>query len=234
MFKKLLFFILLIFSSFQLKSQDSVQNSSFAVNADMVSRYVWRGQLYSAAPNIQPYASLTKGQFTLGTWGSYALGDKYSEVDLYILWQFKRLGLTLSDYCTLSELPGETKYFDYGNRVTPHAIEGTANFQVAENFPLKITAATFFYGNDKDSTGNYYSSYLELSYPYSKAGYDFNFYIGGTPAKGLYGTKAGLVNVGLSARKIVKLSETFEMPATIQLAANPLSNSIYLIFFLTI
>lgn len=234
MLKKVFVFFVLACSTLVLNAQDSIQGSSFSMNADFVSRYVWRGQLYSAAPNIQPYASFTSGQFTFGTWGSYGIGESYAEVDFYLTWQYKNFGLTLSDYCTLSETIGETKYFNFKDSETPHALEGTASFQISEAFPLTLTAATFFYGNDRDSTGKYYSTYFELKYPFTKGEYEFDIYAGGTPKEGLYGTKAGLVNVGLSARKNIRFSESFEIPACIQLSANPVANYFFLVFGLTI
>lgn len=234
MIRKTLLLLLTFFALQPMFAQDTTQNCSFSLNADLVSRYVWRGQLYSPAFNIQPYASVTAGQFTFGTWGSYALDNSYSEVDLYISWQFKNFGITLSDYCTLDEAGG-TRYFTYKKASTPHALEGAATLQLSERFPLTITAATFFYGNDLDlDSKNYYSTYFELSYPFSKKGYDFNCFAGGTPAEGLYGTKAGLVNVGFSAQKSIKVTDSFELPVSVQLAANPLSDYIFLVFSLTL
>lgn len=229
--------LLLLLCSFVLnitKAQDSIQTCSFSLNADLVSRYIWRGQLYSAAFNIQPYASFTKGQFTFGTWGTYALDNSYSEIDFYVSWQFKNFGLTVSDYCTLDEVSGETRYFSFKKNTTPHALEGTATLMLSENFPLNITASTFFYGSDRDSSGNLYSTYFELSYPFSKNGYDFNVFAGGTPSEGLYGHKAGMVNVGVSAEKTIRITESFELPVSMQLAANPLANYLFLVFSLTL
>ncbi|HEX3010233.1 MAG TPA: hypothetical protein VHO90_21735 [Bacteroidales bacterium] len=235
MLAKLKTIVAVIFITCSMQAQDSLQNSSFSLNADLVSRYVWRGQLYSAAPNIQPYASFTKGQFTVGTWGSYAIGENYSEVDFYVSWQYKNFGLSLNDYCTLSEVPGESDYFNLKDTSTLHSVEAVATFQISENFPLTLTAAAFFYGADRDDSGDkYYSSYFELSYPLSTREYEFNFFMGATPSEGLYGDKAGFVNVGLSAQKSIKMSDSFQLPAKVQLAANPLAKSMYIVFSLTI
>jgi hypothetical protein len=233
MSKNVILLISLLLAVIQVKAQEE-QQSNFSLNADFVSRYVWRGQLYSVSPNIQPYASFTKGQFTFGTWGSYGLTDQYAEVDFYISWQSKHLGLTVSDYCTLSETPGETMYFKFRNSTTPHALEGTVRLTFSESFPLSFVASTFFYGNDRDSEGNMYSTYFELNYPASYRDFDFNFFAGGTPKAGLYGDKAGIVNVGFSAVKAIKVTETFELPVSASLLANPLANSMYLVFSLTL
>lgn len=240
MAKKYLLIAVLAIISMQLQSQDadSTSDKSFSLNADLVSRYVWRGQIYSSSPNIQPYASFTKGQFTFGTWGSYALADKYSEIDFYVTWEYKNFSLSIFDYCTLEtpDMPtGErAKFFSFRNNFAPHAIEGAASYSISESFPLKITAATFFYGSDRDEDGNFYSSYFELSYPFSITGYDFNIFAGGTPTEnGYYGEKAGIINMGLSATKNIKISDSYEIPAMIQLITNPAAEDAFLVFSLT-
>lgn len=234
MWNNVIVFFALACSTLSVNAQDSIQNSSFSMNADFVSSYVWRGQLYSTTPNIQPYASFTKGQFTFGTWGSFGFGETYAEVDFYLSWQYKNFGISLNDYCTLSEIPEETKYFNFRDAETPHALEGIATIEVSEAFPLKFTAATFFYGNDRDSVGKYYSTYFELSYPFNISDYEFNVFAGGTPKEGLYGTKAGLVNVGISALKSIKVTHSLEIPASIQVSANPIARNFFLVFSLTI
>lgn len=224
--------VLICFCS-ALRAQEA-DSSSFSLNADFVSRYVWRGLLLDASPNIQPYASLTKGQFTFGTWGSYGLNDNYAEIDLYVQWQYKNFWLAVYDYCALSETAGESKYFNFKNKETLHSFEANACISISESFPLKISASSFFYGFDRDSTGNLYSTYLELSYPLSRGGYDFNFFAGATPAKGMYGEKAGIVNVGASASKTLKINTDFEIPVCLQLSANPLASYAYLVFSISI
>lgn len=134
----------------------------------------------------------------------------------------------------MSETPGETRYFKFRSSTTPHALEGTAKLTFSETFPLSFVASTFFYGNDRDNDGNLYSTYFELSYPASIQNYDFNFFAGGTPKAGLYGDKAGFVNVGFSAIKTIKITETFELPVSASLVANPLANYMFLVFSLTL
>jgi len=234
MIKRVWLISILVIASFQIQAQDTLQ-SNFSLNADLVSRYVWRGQLLSAAPNIQPYASISAGQFTFGTWGSYAIGEKYEEINFYISWEYQNFGFSVNDYCTISDISEESTYFNTKKLTTPHSLEGTFTFKLSERFPLKLTAATFFYGNDLNESGeNFNSSYIELAYPISKRDYDFNFFAGGTPAEGLYGSKAGLVNVGMSASKMLKFSENFGIPASVQLSANPLAENMYLVFSLTL
>jgi hypothetical protein len=242
MLKKSLLLAFLVIFSMQLKSQESdTTKKSFSLNADLVSRYIWRGQIYSSTPNIQPYASFTKGQFTFGTWGSYALADKYSEIDFYVTWEYKNFSLSVFDYCTLEETwmlaDEKNNFFSFRHNTTPHATEGVASYTISESFPLKLTAATFFYGGDQDDDGgNLYSTYLELSYPFSVSGYDFNVFAGGTPTDnedGYYGEKAGMVNMGLSATKNIKISDSYEIPAMIQFVANPVAEDAFLVFSLT-
>jgi hypothetical protein len=49
------------------------QDLSLGVNADLVSRYIWRGINVNDAFNIQPALTLSVSGFSFGFWGSYSL-----------------------------------------------------------------------------------------------------------------------------------------------------------------
>lgn len=205
------------------------------IGVDLVSRYVWRGSLFSDAPNIQPYASVTYGQFTLMNWNSYAVNKNYAEVDFFLTWQPGRFGITLSDFCGLVEPKDSVyNYFDYNNKTTSHAFESTVFYTISESFPLKLTAGVFFYGLDKNEEGdNNYSTYYEVSYPLQVTDYNLNFFAGGTTDAGYYGTKAGLVNVGTTIQKELKVTPSFTIPLSLSLSANPVNKYAYAVIMIS-
>ena len=100
----LLSMIVMMSSVADLQAQD--EESPFSVGADIMSRYVWRGLDYGAAPSIQPYLEFSAGGFAIGAWGAYTTGFSTAnilgiqEMDLYATY-------TIADIVTV----GVTDYF---------------------------------------------------------------------------------------------------------------------------
>lgn len=235
---KLIYFFSLIctFSLYGQNTDSISQNKRFDLNVDIVSRYLWRGLILSPGANIQPYATLFLGNFSLCSWASYATSDKYAEVDFYLNYTIKNLTLTLADYYTEDETDlSRYSYFNLHSKQTNHALEGSLVYTISDGFPLKLTAATFFYGNDRDSTGkNNYSTYLELLYPINFLNNRFDVFAGATPAKGYYAPKAAVVNVGLSFSKTITLSDKLSVPLSASVVTNPYAEDIFFVVKLTL
>jgi hypothetical protein len=206
----------------------------FSYNIDLVNRYVWRGLLLDANPNIQPYASLTLGNFTIGSWGSYGYNHNYAEVDWYMSYAIGNVSLTISDYFVTDESQ-TVRYFYFNSKYTAHALEGGLNLKISDKFPLSLSAATFFWGNDRDENGdNSYSTYLECSYPFAIKTTDLNFFIGGTTHNGYYSTDANIVNVGLSFSKKLEFTDKFSLPVSGTISVNPNIEDIYFVVKITL
>jgi hypothetical protein len=217
---------------------DSTCNLSFSFNADLVSRYIWRGLPLDLSANIQPYASLSYKDLSFGAWGSYSLANPYAEMDLYLSYSLGMFSFTLNDYFNEDETNlAANDYLNWSNTdttSTPHALEGCLTFNGTESFPLSFTAATYFYGNDKDTTNkNYYSTYLELGYSFYINDTELKLFMGGTPAKGYYASKTAIVNVGLTGKHEIKITESFSIPASLSLIVNPNAKDVFLVFGMT-
>jgi hypothetical protein len=209
---------------------------SLSLNADFVSRYVWRGLLYSAAPNIQPTLDFTKGNFSVGAWGSYGVGVPYAEIDLYLSYSISAFTFTINNYYVEDETDLElNSYFNWNKGATPHSLEGSATFNGTDRFPISITAATFFFGNDWDENGNSnYSTYFEVGHTRQLGNFELNLFAGGTPAKGLYASKAAIVNLGVGVSHELSLSSTFKLPVFASLVVNPSAQDIFFVFGFTL
>jgi hypothetical protein len=234
--RKSLLLLIICFVQFNIQAQDSIpkcSNNSFSYNIDLVSRYLWRGLLLNPNPNIQPYATLTLGNFSLGTWASYGISEKYAEVDFNINYVINNLTLTVSDYYAKEETK-KYNYLEFNSKKTNHALEGSLNYKFSKNVPVNVTVATFFFGNDRDTLGdNYYSTYLELAYPFSVKDYSFNTFIGGTTGKGYYAGGPAIVNVGISFVRYFKINEKLSLPLSGSLVLNPDTEDIFLIVKIT-
>lgn len=210
--------------------------SSLDLKADIVSRYYWRGLLYCASPNVQPSLTYTNNGFSVGTWASMGLSERYSEVDLYLSYTKGAFTFMLYDYfCEDENDLTSTDYFNWKNSLTGHQLEATIIFGDTEKFPFTVTAATFFYGADKDDDGdNCYSTYFEVMYPFQICNHDVNVFIGGTPASGLYHNGANVVNMGFSASHTIDITPSFKIPITGTFAVNPAAEDVFFILGITI
>lgn len=236
-------FAITVFQGLSLKAQESdtvsAQNLTFDVNADFVSRYIWRGLPTNLSPNIQPYATLSYKNFAAQVWGSYSLQGQYAEIDLNLSYTLGAFTFSIWDYYNEDE--SDLKLNDYFNwstsdtsSFTAHSLEGWVTFNGTESIPISLTLATFFYGNDIDEEGdNYYSTYLELGYETKIGNTGLSLFAGGTFAKGYYASKAAFVNVGFTATRELKFSETASFPVYGSLILNSDARDIFLVFGIT-
>lgn len=224
-----IFFILLL--SFASFGQDSLTTN---VSADIYSRYVWRGLDYGSSPSIQPTLSLSKKNFEIGYWGAISTLGTYNEVDLYLKYTLKGFYIVATDYFfPVNSIPATKteRYFNYEDKTTGHIFEGIIGWKGSEKFPLYIFAGTSFYGADKDTSGdNRYSTYAEAGYSFKIKDKSLDVFVGFTPTEGLYGNSIGVVNLGLTGTKKIKINSDFELPAKVSLVFNPQTEGINLIF----
>jgi hypothetical protein len=232
-----LFFCIIITFVSNIQAQD---NDSLKINvtADICSRYVWRGLDYGSSPSIQPTLSLTKKNFEIGYWGAISTLGKYCETDLYLKYSLKNFYLTITDYFfPVNSIPSTKteRYFNYEDKTTGHVFEGLIGWKGPEKFPLYIFAGTSFYGADKDTSANTrYSTYAEAGYSFKIKNNGLDFFLGFTPYEGLYGNGIGVVNIGLTGNKKIKITENFELPAKVTLVVNPQTENIHLVFGITL
>lgn len=216
------------------ESKDSSNTQNFTLSVDLVTNYIWRGLVYSDAPNLQPYLAFTnnKGNFSIGAWGSYSLSDFYSEVDLFASYSVGNFTVAVWDYFVMGQAAtiGNNRYFDYKNETTGHALEGMLTFNGPESFPIQLIASTFFYGADKDVAGdNYYSTYFEASYPFKWKANNLKFFIGMSPSEGLYVDDFAVNNIGITNTREIRVNDRFSIPISGSIIINPNRENIYFV-----
>ena len=79
-----------------------------------------------------------------------------------------------------------------------------------------------------------WSSYCEVSYPFSVKDVSMSIEAGFTPWDGMYSNKFNVVNVGLSATKELKITSNFSLPVFGKLIANPYEEQVYFVFGLSL
>ncbi len=226
------------------QSETITKENPISLNVDLMSRYIWRGQDFGASPSIQPGISYSNWGFTLGAWGAYTINNVNSsvqEVDLFLSYNINDMfSVTVTDYFFPNEAV-DYNYFDYKNESTGHIFEGSVTFNGTEKLPLSIMLASNFYGADaREATTDttsvgaiQYSTYAELGYTFKY----FDIFMGlnlTSPDKdkgetGFYGDSFGVVNLGISATKEIKITEKFGLPLYIALITNPQKEKIYFV-----
>lgn len=192
----------------------SVKAQSFSVGADVVSSYVWRGVQYSGV-SVQPAIDFSAGNFTLGAWGSTSLDGTYREMDLYTSYAFD-FGLTagLTDYY----YPG-TAYFTGAS----HALEinlgyGIGDLSLAANY-IPFTGGSA--GEDK---------YFEVGYAFK----NFSVFAGAGDGWHTSDGSFGIVNLGLSTSKEIKITDSFSLPMSGSVVLNPSTEQLYFVVGLSL
>lgn len=210
-------------------------------------------------PSIQSTLTLNNGGFTFGAWGAFSAGGQNisQELDLYMSETFwkKVFTVTLTDYF----FPVEGinyNYFKYGKNVTGHIFEGTLTFNGVKEFPFTIMVATNFYGADaariennpqnpyfNQKTGIQYSTYVELGYAFLVKDVSLNSFMGfncTSPRKadlatgfageqGFYGNSFGVVNLGITAKKSIPITNKYSLPISTSLITNPQAGKVYFV-----
>ncbi len=181
------------------------------------------------------------------------------EMDLYASYSFAddMFSVIVTDYFFPVE-NGAYNYFEYDKDKTGHILEGGLSFNGTKKIPVSFSAYVNFYGDDSQTlgdnpsditsfnqkTGIQFSNYFEFGYNTSSKNTDLTFFIGFTlnnPKKpdnttgyigesGFYGTGPGIVNLGLTASKSLKISDDYSLPLTLSFITNPQAQRVYLIF----
>ena len=220
-------FAMAMFLTPNVNAQDGESESPFSVGADIMSRYVWRGLDYGAAPSIQPYLEFGVGGFAIGAWGAYTTAfskaneSGIQEMDLYATYTIGDIiTVGVTDYFFPREIDYNYNYFDYGSDSSGHVIEGMVSFNGLEGLPLTLMLG-YNLVNDDDN-----SLYVELLYSFSA----LDIFVGA--GNGLYSGDGGfgLVNIGVSSGKEIKITDNFSLPVSASLITNPDAKQIHLVF----
>ena len=214
-------------------AQDKVEGS---VSADVVSRYVWRGQALGDAA-VQPSASLSYKGLSLSAWGSYGFlnTEDTKEFDLTLSYTVGGFNVGVTDYW-FSYYGADNKYFEYRAHDTSHVWEANVGYDLG---PLAIQWYTNIAGADgiNNSGKRAYSSYVQLSAPFTLATCDWTATIGAVPyATSFYSDVNGfaVTNVALRATKAIPVCKKWSLPLFMEGSCNPSTKKGYLVVGFTV
>jgi len=238
--KKLLFVLTLTSLSLIAGAQTQtgekpVTTSPFEVSlgTDVVSRYIWRGTDFGRSPSIQPTLKLSAFGVSVGAWGAFTMSNTTptQEADLFLSYTTTNnlLTFTVNDYFFPNDTVVRNRYYNYKESETAHILEGTVTLNPSENFPFGLLAGYNFFGADKQN-----SIYLEASYNTTVKTIPLSIFCGATTDKGIYGTEAGVINLGVKTTKEIQVSETFKLPIYTSVITNPQAGNIFIVIGVTL
>lgn len=215
---------LIAFAVVIILSISTSSHSQVSFGSDVVSRYVWRGIDFGQSVSIQPGISYASGGFEIGAWGSYAntLGGA-NELDLWFSYslevnEYSSVSFGLTDYY-FPATPGGFLTFDVdGNHVIEPFISYSGPFSVSAYFNVL---------NDPDN-----SIYLSAAYSFQFEDVSLEAFIGIVPTESAwYGNSdPAFQELGLSASKEIKISDSFSLPIFTSYVINPYQEISFLFF----
>jgi len=217
----------------------NAQESEFSIGADVVSSYVWRGQ-YLGGAAVQPGVGYSIGGLSVGAWGSVNIVNPVDskEFDLAVSYTVAGLTVGITDYYIVSQTDLRPSYFNYStDKGTAHTFELNLGYTLpVESLPLSLSWNTNFAGADgiKSNGKTAYSSYFEVSYPFTVGGVSLDAAVGLTPWEtSFYGANGfSVINTALKASKEIKIAD-FTLPAFGQIVINPRTEDAFLVFGLS-
>lgn len=187
-------------------AQDKVEAS---VGADVVSKYIWRGQDLGGV-SIQPSVSVAYKGLSLTAWGSVGFdGDDDKEVDFTLAYETGNFSVSVTDYW----------YPEYHRA---HTFEA----QVGYDFGiLGVNWFTNFAGDDEE-----YASYFSLTAPFCLIGLDWEAEVGVTPwGSDYYGTDHfDVCDLSLGASKDIKITQSYSTSLFAKATFNPINEKFYM------
>ena len=201
------------------------------VGADLVSEYIWRGNKCGDAA-LQPSLGLSAAGLDLLLWGSVGIANPSDVKEFDITLSYSVGGATagITDYWFSAGDEPNGRYFRYKEGATNHIFEAFAGYDFCFG---SICWYTVFAGADfLASSDRAFSSYCEVSAPFSIGGVDWTASLGMVPFEStLYGTEGfAVTNISVTATKPIDITERFSLPISAGLRVNPYTEMAYFVF----
>jgi hypothetical protein len=215
----------MLMGSFPLHSQDE-EPSPFTAGADFYSSYIWRGMRLGSGPAVQPVVEYSSGSFTAGAWGSFDFRD-YQEVDLYLSFELPSgFSIGITDYYS-----PDLRYFDYSRQSGSHAFEINLGFSrdnvtLEGNYIINEAGAIGTIGKDLYFQAGYSFKYFSLFVGAGNGWHTFD------PDTDL--SNFNFCNAGIEVSRIIKITDSFEIPVTGQLILNPDKQQLFIVVGFTL
>lgn len=212
-----------------LYTQRTLAQETFEIDfqTDIVSQNIYRGQVDGSA-SIQPVLSAAWKGLKLEFLGSVGFVDTKDprQLDMVVSYTTGKFTVGMINYW--DDLPKEP-YFYFGDN-SGHQFEGYLTYDFGL---LSASWSTIFAGSDARNNDNKraYSSYFELTAPFTIKGIDGDVQVGVVPwATDYYETDGfAVTNIALNLSKDVRITDSFSLPLFASLIGNPCSRDLFFV-----
>ena len=221
--KKIIMILLAVVSAVTTTAQDNVE---VTLGADLVNRYIWRGQDIGHV-SLQPTLGVEWKGLSLSAWGSVGISNPADdeEVDLTLAYSNSGFNIGITDYWF-----SQGRYFQYKSGQTTHVWEANIGYDFGF---LSVQWFTNFAGDDGlRNDKRAYSSYFELTAPFRLGGLDWTATLGAVPFATTYydANEFCITDISLRATKDFVIKQKYHLPVFGGLTVNPRSEKLYLLF----
>ncbi len=245
MSKKQAFRISLFIFLTMLSTINVVAENGIAVNTslDLYNRYIWRGLDIAHTPSLQPTLSVAGRGLELGAWGAYTLSNDASasdEIDFWLSYTHAiEDKLSLTAIATDYYFPNAgIKFFNFNNYnaviddTIPDPGAHTLEIGLSITGPPSFPAVLSGYVNVYNDAGS--NAYFQIDYPVVLNETDLTFFCGAAAGSkdnpDYYSAdKFSVINVGVTALREIKVSDSFSLPLTVSFIVNPKAEISYLL-----
>lgn len=206
------------------------------IHVDFRSMHIWRGIATSYSPTIEPTFEINRKNYTTGIWLAQSFDGNYSELDLYLNYNYRDFSFTVYDYYCPPTIQASSEIANYRKNTTKHTLELNFSFNGNKQLPINILLATMVYGDDinSETNKNNYSTYLQFGYSTVIDENTIELFLGLNTFESYYGENFGIVNAGLTASRNLNVHKSLIVPIQASLITNPLANSLFLSFGFTL
>ena len=195
-----------------LRAQDSLETT---LKADFVNQYVWRGMRLGGA-GVQPELGVAWKGLSLSAWGhtGFVGAENPLEIDLTLEYGIGGFSIGLTDYWA-DNTGVNPNYFCYRPAYTGHTFEAHVGYDFGF---LSLNWYTNVWGYDGDALldggKRPFSSFAELTVPFTLAGCDWEACVGAVPFRSdFYGNEGfSVTHVALTASREIPITDSFSLP----------------------
>lgn len=184
---------------------------------------------------MQPRVALNVGNFQAALWSSHPIaprtdesenvaiverGANYREVNVWLRYDIDVGFGTLTPYVQNHYNPNVGEFFDFDDGGEgAHFFQTQLMFAGDDDLPVDLMVGYVFHNDPERSV------YLEAGYRFDVAATALRVFAGGVPGRspfnGVTTDGAEVTNIGLSADRTLRLSETFGLPVGVSFVFNP-------------
>ncbi|MFW6347484.1 MAG: hypothetical protein ACOC2C_02590 [Cyclonatronaceae bacterium] len=220
--------LLVLLTTFALAPQHAkAQELSVDPSATITSRFIYRGLDLGSSPQIQPSVAFNYDNFNFTLWGSHPLsltpdGTEYKEVKFWMNYTFDLGNMTLTPQFE-NHFDANTDVFDLDEETTTHVWQASVRAAAKGDVAPDLLVGYAFSGIQ----GFEPTLYVEPGVAFSAGDTGLRAFLSSQ-----YSEEGGFIDlgyegdfvftqVGLSASKDLRISDSFTVPMSVMVVINP-------------